>query len=49
LNVERKAMSNELQTSKLAWTKLRRVLFTAAALGGIGAAAWYIVSGDAVI
>ncbi len=42
-------MSKELQTSKLAWTKLRRLLFTAAALGGIGAAAWYIVSGDAVM
>ena len=42
-------MSKELQTSRLAWTKLRRVLLTAATLGGIGAGAWYIVSGDAVM
>jgi len=42
-------MSKDLQTSKLAWTKLRRVLLTAATLGGIGAGAWYLVSGDAVM
>jgi multidrug resistance efflux pump len=42
-------MSKELQTSKLAWTKLRRVLLTAVTLGGIGAGAWYLVSGDAVM
>lgn len=42
-------MSKELQTSRLAWTKLRRVLLTAATLGGIGAAAWYAVSGDSVM
>jgi multidrug resistance efflux pump len=47
--LKEKEMSKELQTSKLAWAKLRRVLLTAAALGGLGAAAWYVVSGDAVM
>jgi multidrug resistance efflux pump len=47
--LKEKAMSKELQTSKLAWTKLRRLLLTAATLGGIGAGAWYLVSGDAVM
>src|SRR5262245_24324691 len=47
--LKEKAMSNELQTSKLAWTKLRRVLLTAVMLGGLGAGTWYLVSGDAVM
>src|SRR5262245_15624344 len=42
-------MSKDLKTSKLAWPKLRRLLLTAAMLGGIGAGAWYLVSGDAVM
>ena len=42
-------MSKDLQTSKLAWPKLRRVLLTAATLGGVGVAAWYVVSGDSVM
>jgi multidrug resistance efflux pump len=47
---EKKAeMSKDLQTSKLAWPKLRRLLLTAATLGGVAAAAWYAVSGDSVM
>ena len=42
-------MSKDLQTSKVAWPKLRRLVLTAATLGGIGAGAWYLVSGDAVM
>jgi multidrug resistance efflux pump len=47
---EKKAeMSKDLQTSKLAWPKLRRLLLTAATLGGVAATAWYAVSGDSVM
>jgi len=42
-------MSKDLQTSKLAWPKLRRLLLTAATLGGVAATAWYAVSGDSVM
>jgi multidrug resistance efflux pump len=42
-------MSKDLQTSKLAWPKLRRFLLTAVTLGGVGVATWYVVSGDSVM
>jgi multidrug resistance efflux pump len=44
-----KAMSKELQASKVGWKKLRRVVFTTMLLGGIGAAVTYVLSGDSLL
>jgi multidrug resistance efflux pump len=44
-----KAMSNELQASKVGWKKLRRVVLTTMFLGGLGTAVVYVLSGDSVL